>query len=88
MVALAETSALCSELPPSCTPLSCCSCSGLTGLLFVARVDAGDMPKRLEADGLHPAGDMPHLDAASATLPATPLSSHYLGKFSLVVTTG
>ncbi|XP_053772987.1 centriole and centriolar satellite protein OFD1 isoform X2 [Desmodus rotundus] len=46
---------------------------------FESRVDAGDMPKRLEADGLHPAGDMPHLDAALATLPATPLSSHYLG---------
>lgn len=41
------------------------------GLLFVARVDAGDMPKRFEADGVHPAGDMPHLDTAAAAAAAT-----------------
>ncbi|XP_036902215.1 oral-facial-digital syndrome 1 protein isoform X2 [Sturnira hondurensis] len=44
-----------------------------------SRVDAGDMPKRLEADGLRPAGDMPHLDAAAAAPPARPVSSHYPG---------
>lgn len=52
---------------------------------FESRVDAGDMPKRFEADGVHPAGDMPHLDipvaaaAAAAALPARPVSSHYPG---------
>ncbi|XP_037013362.2 centriole and centriolar satellite protein OFD1 isoform X2 [Artibeus jamaicensis] len=42
-----------------------------------SRVDAGDMPKRVEADGLRPAGDMPQLDAAAAALPARPVSSDY-----------
>ncbi|XP_045711979.1 oral-facial-digital syndrome 1 protein isoform X2 [Phyllostomus hastatus] len=52
---------------------------------FESRVDAGDMPRRLDADGVHPAGDMPHLDipmaaaAAAAPLPARPVSSHYPG---------
>ncbi|XP_045685913.1 oral-facial-digital syndrome 1 protein-like [Phyllostomus hastatus] len=46
---------------------------------FKSRVDAGDMPKHLEADGLHPAGDMPHFDAGLAALPARPVASHYPG---------
>ncbi|XP_036914027.1 oral-facial-digital syndrome 1 protein-like [Sturnira hondurensis] len=46
---------------------------------FESRVDAGDMPKHSEADGLHPAGDLPHLDAATAALPARPVSSPYPG---------
>ncbi|XP_016058429.1 PREDICTED: oral-facial-digital syndrome 1 protein isoform X2 [Miniopterus natalensis] len=35
---------------------------------------AGDMSMQFEVSGLRPAGDMPHLDAAAATLP---VSSHY-----------
>ncbi|KAM5335643.1 centriole and centriolar satellite protein OFD1-like [Glossophaga mutica] len=46
---------------------------------FESRVDAGDMPKHLEADGLHPARDAPPLDAAMAALPAGPVSAHYPG---------
>ncbi|XP_037018204.2 centriole and centriolar satellite protein OFD1-like [Artibeus jamaicensis] len=46
---------------------------------FESRVDAGDMPKYLEADGLHPAGDTPHLNAATAALPARPVPSHHPG---------
>uniref|UniRef100_A0A671FNK4 OFD1 centriole and centriolar satellite protein n=1 Tax=Rhinolophus ferrumequinum TaxID=59479 RepID=A0A671FNK4_RHIFE len=37
---------------------------------------AGDVPKQFEEDGVRPAGDMPHLDAA-ATSPARPVSYHY-----------
>ncbi|XP_054437042.1 centriole and centriolar satellite protein OFD1 isoform X2 [Pteronotus mesoamericanus] len=44
-----------------------------------SRVDAGDMPKRLEVNGLHPAGDVTHLDTAIAAVPARPVSSHYPG---------
>lgn len=40
---------------------------------------------QFEVSGLRPAGDMPHLDAAAATLP---VSSHYASKFNLAVTTG
>lgn len=36
---------------------------------------AGDRPKQFEADGLHPDGDMPRLDAAAAS-PAGPVSCH------------
>ncbi|KAM7045674.1 centriole and centriolar satellite protein OFD1 isoform 4-T4 [Molossus nigricans] len=38
---------------------------------------AGDMAMQFEMEGLHPAGDMPHLDAAAAALPARPVSSHH-----------
>ncbi|XP_011361236.1 oral-facial-digital syndrome 1 protein isoform X2 [Pteropus vampyrus] len=36
----------------------------------------GDLPKPFEVDGLHPAGDMPHLDSAAATA-STPVSCHF-----------
>ncbi|KAM5221085.1 centriole and centriolar satellite protein OFD1 [Ctenodactylus gundi] len=40
--------------------------------------DAGNKPKQFEMDGLHPAGDMPHFDAAAAAMPAIPVQYHCL----------
>ncbi|KAF7470337.1 centriole and centriolar satellite protein OFD1 isoform X2 [Marmota monax] len=37
---------------------------------------AGNRSRQFEADGLHPAGDMPHVDAAAATLPTRPVPHH------------
>lgn len=39
---------------------------------------AGNGPRQLEMDGLSPAGDMPHVDAAAA---AVPLSYQHPSKF-------
>ncbi|KAM9180193.1 centriole and centriolar satellite protein OFD1 isoform 2-T2 [Dugong dugon] len=38
---------------------------------------AGDVPRSFEVDGLLPAGDMPHVDTVSATVPARPVSLQY-----------
>ncbi|KAL2768987.1 oral-facial-digital syndrome 1 protein isoform 2 [Daubentonia madagascariensis] len=37
---------------------------------------AGNVPRQFEVDGLHPAGDMPHVDAAAAAVPTRPISYH------------
>uniref|UniRef100_A0A8D2DKM2 OFD1 centriole and centriolar satellite protein n=1 Tax=Sciurus vulgaris TaxID=55149 RepID=A0A8D2DKM2_SCIVU len=37
---------------------------------------AGSRSRQFEADGLHPAGDMPHMDAAAATLLTRPIPHH------------
>ncbi|XP_004410483.1 PREDICTED: oral-facial-digital syndrome 1 protein [Odobenus rosmarus divergens] len=42
--------------------------------VIISKPDAGSATRQFEADGLHPAGDMPHVDAAAA---ARPMSYHY-----------
>uniref|UniRef100_A0A452S9D5 OFD1 centriole and centriolar satellite protein n=1 Tax=Ursus americanus TaxID=9643 RepID=A0A452S9D5_URSAM len=46
----------------------------LTEHSFVPRIDAGSAARQFEADGLHPAGDMPSVDTAAAP---RPVSYHY-----------
>ncbi|XP_045393511.1 oral-facial-digital syndrome 1 protein isoform X2 [Lemur catta] len=36
----------------------------------------GNVPRQFEVAGLHPAGDMPHVDAAAAAVPTRPISYH------------
>ncbi|XP_061035371.1 centriole and centriolar satellite protein OFD1 isoform X4 [Eubalaena glacialis] len=38
---------------------------------------AGNVPRQFEMDGLHPAGNMPHVEGAAATVPARPVSYRY-----------
>ncbi|KAB0372245.1 hypothetical protein FD755_016037 [Muntiacus reevesi] len=37
------------------------------------------VPRQFERDGLHHAGDMPHVDGATAPVPTRPISFHYSG---------
>ncbi|XP_012505262.1 PREDICTED: oral-facial-digital syndrome 1 protein isoform X1 [Propithecus coquereli] len=37
---------------------------------------AGNVPRQFEVTGLHPAGDMPHVDTATAAVPTGPISYH------------
>nr|XP_030704002.1 oral-facial-digital syndrome 1 protein isoform X3 [Globicephala melas] len=38
---------------------------------------AGNVPRQFEMDGLHPAGNVPHVDGAAATVPARRVSYQY-----------
>ncbi|KAB0395810.1 hypothetical protein E2I00_013959, partial [Balaenoptera physalus] len=38
---------------------------------------AGNVPRQFEVDGLHPAGNMPHVEGAAAPVPARPVSYQY-----------
>ncbi|XP_033283840.1 centriole and centriolar satellite protein OFD1 isoform X2 [Orcinus orca] len=38
---------------------------------------AGNIPRQFEMDGLHPAGNVPHVDGAAATVPARRVSYQY-----------
>uniref|UniRef100_A0A8C0DZ78 OFD1 centriole and centriolar satellite protein n=1 Tax=Balaenoptera musculus TaxID=9771 RepID=A0A8C0DZ78_BALMU len=38
---------------------------------------AGNVPRQFEMDGLHPAGNMPHVEGAAAPVPARPVSYQY-----------
>ncbi|KAM8750113.1 LOW QUALITY PROTEIN: centriole and centriolar satellite protein OFD1-like [Rhynchonycteris naso] len=44
---------------------------------------AGDMPKQFKVDGLHPAGDMPHLDAAAPSPIKFSLTNRCVAMFQL-----
>lgn len=48
---------------------------------FAPHVDAGNVPRQFEMDGLHPAGNVPHVDGAAATVPARRVSYQYPSKF-------
>ena len=49
-------------------------------------IDGRSVPRQFERDGLHHAGDMPHVDGATAPVPTRPISFQYLGEFSSVLT--
>nr|XP_015101933.1 oral-facial-digital syndrome 1 protein [Vicugna pacos] len=38
---------------------------------------AGNVPRQFEMDGLHPEGDVPHMDGATVSVPSRPVSCHY-----------
>ena len=48
---------------------------------FAPHVDTGNVPRQFEMDGLHPAGNMPHVEDAAAPVPARPVSYQYPSKF-------
>uniref|UniRef100_A0ABI7W1J6 OFD1 centriole and centriolar satellite protein n=1 Tax=Felis catus TaxID=9685 RepID=A0ABI7W1J6_FELCA len=45
-------------------------------LTFAPLADAGSTPRQFEVDGLHPAGDVPHVGAAAAVVSAGPLACY------------
>ena len=53
---------------------------------LVPLIDGWSVPRQLEREGLHHAGDMLHVDDAAAPVPTRPISFQYPGEFSSVLT--
>ena len=82
-VALSETSVLSKELSPPSLLLLLLRARGDSLALLI---DGRGVPRQLERDGVHHAGDMPHVDGAPAPVPARPMSFQYSGESSSVLT--
>ena len=82
-VALSETSVLSKQLSPPSLLLLLLRARGDSLTLLI---DGWRVPRQFKREGLHHAGDMPHVDGAAAPVPTRPISFQYPGEFSSVLT--